>query len=119
MKKKETSTADISSILAEIQTQLASLSDRIGRLEQAAPAASPAAAPVAETAAKKENSAQAAPPPPPPAPEISQEEILAISAALAAYLGVRVRIRQIRLISSPAWAQQGRVSIQASHRLPH
>ena len=38
-------------------------------------------------------------------------------AALAAYLGVRVHIRQIRLIASRAWAQEGRVSIQASHRL--
>jgi len=43
--------------------------------------------------------------------------LLAISAALAAYFGVRVHVRQIRLISSPVWAQQGRVSIQASHRL--
>jgi methylmalonyl-CoA carboxyltransferase large subunit len=44
---------------------------------------------------------------------------MAISAALAAYFGVRVRARQIRLISSPAWAQQGRVSVQASHALMH
>jgi methylmalonyl-CoA carboxyltransferase large subunit len=50
-------------------------------------------------------------------PEISEEELIAISAALAAYLGVRVHIRQIRLIGSRAWAQEGRVSIQASHRL--
>ena len=49
--------------------------------------------------------------------EITEEEVLAISAALAAYLGVRVHIRQIRLVSSHAWAQEGRVSIQASHRL--
>jgi methylmalonyl-CoA carboxyltransferase 12S subunit len=52
------------------------------------------------------------------APEgITEEEVLAISAAVAAYLGVRAHIRQIRLISGNAWAQQGRVSIQASHRL--
>jgi methylmalonyl-CoA carboxyltransferase 12S subunit len=43
--------------------------------------------------------------------------VLAISAAVAAYLGVRAHIRQIRLVSTGAWAQQGRVSIQASHRL--
>ena len=48
---------------------------------------------------------------------ITEEELLAISAAVAAYLGVRAHIRQIRLISSRAWAQEGRVSIQASHRL--
>ena len=39
----------------------------------------------------------------------------AISAALAAYLGVRLRVRRIRLIGSRAWALQGRVNIQASH----
>jgi methylmalonyl-CoA carboxyltransferase large subunit len=49
--------------------------------------------------------------------EISEEEVLAISAAVAAYLGVRAHIRQIRLVSGNAWAQQGRVSIQASHML--
>jgi methylmalonyl-CoA carboxyltransferase large subunit len=48
---------------------------------------------------------------------ISEEEVLAISAAVAAYLGVRAHIRQIRLVGGGAWAQQGRVSIQASHRL--
>jgi methylmalonyl-CoA carboxyltransferase large subunit len=53
-----------------------------------------------------------------PAPEaIGEEELLAISAAIGAYLGVRAHIRQIRLLGSTAWAQQGRVSIQASHRL--
>ena len=35
---------------------------------------------------------------------------------VAAFLGERAHIRQIRLVSSTAWAQQGRVSIQASHR---
>jgi len=49
--------------------------------------------------------------------EISEEELLAMSAAIAAYLGVRVRIRQIRLVGSRIWAQEGRASIQASHRL--
>jgi methylmalonyl-CoA carboxyltransferase 12S subunit len=49
---------------------------------------------------------------------ITEEEVLAISAAVAAFLGVRAHIRQIRLVSTNAWAQQGRVSgIQASHRL--
>jgi hypothetical protein len=48
---------------------------------------------------------------------ISEDEVLAISAAVAASLGVRAHIRQIRLVSGGAWAQQGRVSIQASHQL--
>ena len=45
------------------------------------------------------------------------ELILAISAAIAAYLGVKPHIRQIRLLASAPWSQQGRVTIQASHAL--
>lgn len=48
---------------------------------------------------------------------IREEEILVISAAIAAYLGVKPRIRQIRLLRSAGWAQQGRMTIQASHAL--
>jgi methylmalonyl-CoA carboxyltransferase large subunit len=50
-------------------------------------------------------------------PELSEELILVISAAVAAYLGKRPHIRQIRLLDSTSWAQQGRVTIQASHAL--
>jgi len=49
--------------------------------------------------------------------EIAPDVILAISAAVAAYLGERAHVKQIRLISSQAWGQQGRVSVQASHAL--
>ena len=48
---------------------------------------------------------------------IDEELILTISAAVAAYLGVQPRIRQIRLVSNPQWVQQGRATIQASHEL--
>lgn len=73
-------------------------------------AAAPALAPVA-----------AAPAPAPVREEISEEILMTISAAVAAYLGKRAHIRTVRLLSSTAWAQQGRVNIQASHRLnvPH
>src|SRR5450432_1929483 len=53
----------------------------------------------------------------PAAAAITEEEVLAIAAAIGAYLGVRAHIRQIRLVGTSAWAQQGRVSIQASHML--
>jgi methylmalonyl-CoA carboxyltransferase large subunit len=57
----------------------------------------------------------------PPAPsvqeEVSEETLLVIAAAVAAYLGERAHIRVVRLVPSHAWAQQGRVSIQASHQL--
>jgi methylmalonyl-CoA carboxyltransferase large subunit len=52
---------------------------------------------------------------PAPAEAITEEEMLAISAAVAAFLGVRAHVRQVRLIHSDAWAQVGRVNIQASH----
>ena len=45
----------------------------------------------------------------------NEEEMLAISAAVAAFLGVRARIRQVRLVHSSAWAQVGRMGTHASH----
>lgn len=56
-------------------------------------------------------------PPPPPVEEISEETLLMLSAAIAAYLGKKPVIRQIRLVTSPTWANVGRASIQASHAL--
>jgi len=52
-----------------------------------------------------------------PAP-VTEEDMIAISAAVAAFLGVRARIRQVRLVQSSAWAQVGRSGIHASHH-PH
>jgi methylmalonyl-CoA carboxyltransferase large subunit len=55
---------------------------------------------------------------PPAAVEgLSEELILVISAAIAAFLGKKPHIRQIRLLGSGTWSQQGRVMIQASHDL--
>lgn len=51
-------------------------------------------------------------------PRVIDEEIVCIlSSTIAAYLGVKPRIRQIRLVSSESWAHQGRATIQASHAL--
>ncbi len=47
--------------------------------------------------------------------EIATEIILAISAAVAAFLGKRAKIQQIHLTGSTAWAAQGRATVQASH----
>jgi methylmalonyl-CoA carboxyltransferase large subunit len=81
----------------------------------AEPASLPAPAPVV---------AAVAPPPPPPEPakaeEVSPEMIMVLTAAVAAFLGKRARIRGARLVRpapSNAWAQQGRVFVQASHNL--
>jgi len=46
---------------------------------------------------------------------VTEEDMLAISAAVAAFLGVRARIRQVRLVHSSAWAQVGRMGTHASH----
>jgi len=109
---------DIAEVLEDLRAQVAALAQRLERLEGNAPAA-PALAPVkpAQAAAAPEPAAAKPAPAAPVEPGITEEEILAVSAALAAFFGVRMRIRSIRLMGSPVWAQQGRVSIQASHRL--
>ena len=89
---------ELTAVIEDLRLQVAALSERIARLEPKT-AASPAV-----------------PPPPRPA-GITEEQLLAVAGAVAAYLGVRVHIKQIRLVSSRAWAQEGRVSVQASHRL--
>jgi hypothetical protein len=52
-----------------------------------------------------------------PGDQLDEETIWAISAAIAAYLGLKPRIRQIVLLRSHPWSQQGRVTIQASRDL--
>ncbi len=79
-------------LLAQMREEIAALKRRLSALEGSAP----------RTAA--------APP--------SEEDLLAISAAVAAFLGVRARIRQVRLLQSSAWAQVGRIGTHASHH-PH
>ena len=50
-------------------------------------------------------------------PGTSEELIAIISATVAAFLGAKPHIRQISLVGGATWAQQGRVTIQASHAL--
>jgi len=52
-------------------------------------------------------------------PEISEEVLLAISAACAAYLGKRATIKQVHLRRSSTWASQGRAAAQQSHAELH
>jgi hypothetical protein len=53
--------------------------------------------------------------------ELDDELLLVLSAAIAAYLGKKPYLRQVRLVRSATWSHQGRVSIQGSHALavPH
>ena len=92
----------LAAAVEQLQAQVDSLTERLAKLEAPAVAPPSAAAAAANVA---------------PADEISPEILLAISAAVAAYLGERAHIRAVRLVSTSRWSQEGRVSIQASHRL--
>ncbi len=48
-------------------------------------------------------------------PEVSEDVMLAISAACAAYLGKRAIIKQVHLRRGSVWAAQGRAAAQRSH----
>ncbi len=106
MKSEMMNSTGVVNALEGLRQELSRLSERVAALEAAA-------------AVKL----RPAPPVPSPAPEpqpesLSEELVLVISAAIAAFLGKKPRIRQISLLSSANWAQQGRVTIQASHVLP-
>ena len=56
----------------------------------------------------------------PPVPtDVPPDVVLAISAAVAAYLGKRATVRQIHLSGSTSWAQQGRAAVMGSHGIAH
>jgi methylmalonyl-CoA carboxyltransferase large subunit len=78
-------------LVAEMRAEIAALTKRVQALELSAAQAATAPVPV------------------------SEEDMIAISAAVAAFLGVRARIRQVRLVHSSAWAQVGRMGTHASH----
>ena len=105
------SEGELLAMLRELRDEVRGLGVRVAQLEGCLADAGlrPPAAP-----------APAAEPVPVPVPEvqagITEEELLAISAAVAAYLGVRAHIRQVRLIQSAAWGQVGRLNVHASHQ---
>ena len=104
------SEGELLAMLRELRDEVRGLGARIAQLEgcladagiraPAAPAAADAAVPEVEAG-------------------ITEEELLAISAAVAAYLGVRAHIRQVRLIQSTTWGQIGRLNVHASHQRRH
>ena len=85
------SNTDALALIAEMRAELNVLKLQVSDLQQSA--AKAAAAPV----------------------PVTEEDMVAISAAVAAFLGVRARIRQVRLVHSSAWAQVGRMGTHASH----
>jgi methylmalonyl-CoA carboxyltransferase 12S subunit len=120
--KKSGSKSKAESAAELLLARIAELEKRIARLEAARDAAVSslvAAPPVPAHAAPPLTPAvEPAPHAPEPTPreEVSEETLLVIAASVAAFLGERAHVRQVRLVSSEAWAQQGRVSVMASHR---
>lgn len=102
----------LSEELDALRAHLLALTEKIQELEGAA-----ASAPSHSVELDAEEAPEAPSQSPAEPEEISEEVLIALSAAVAAYLGKRVPIRTVRLLGSTQWAQQGRVSIQASHRL--
>lgn len=100
---------ELNATLAALQQTIATLEARMASLE--ALVGITASRPVPEALAV------AGAPSPPVDDALEPGVVLAIAAAVAAYLGERAHVRQIRLISSQAWGQQGRVTVQASHTL--
>ncbi len=97
----KTETADLARVLEaveQLRQEMGRLTDRVAALESTTAQPADQAAPVVEQ-------------------EISEEIVMVISAAIAAFLGKKPQIRQIRLLSRGVWAEQGRATIQASHAL--
>jgi methylmalonyl-CoA carboxyltransferase 12S subunit len=103
MKTDSAALARLADTLEALRQEVARLGERVAALEKAHGQVAAAAAPAPASAAEG----------------LSEELVLVISAAIAAFLGKRAHIRQIRLLGSAAWAQQGRATIQASHALGH
>src|SRR5437868_11682396 len=89
--------------LTALRQELARLSERVAALEAAAGGRPRPAAPVSPPVLEAEG--------------LSEELVLVIGAAVAAFLGKKGHVRQIRLAGTTSWAQQGRMTIQASHAL--
>lgn len=101
--------AQVADALEALRREVARLGERVATLEAAAGVRPAAGAPPPQVAPTPPHAA--------PAEGLSEELVVVISAAIAAFLGKKPHIRQIRLLGSAAWAQQGRVTIQASHAL--
>ena len=108
MKPETANSSQVADALEALRQELARLGERVAALEGAVGVQPRAPAPAAQLPDNKR---------PAEAEGLSEELLLVISAAIAAFLGKKPHIRQVRLLGSAAWAQQGRTTIQASHAL--
>jgi methylmalonyl-CoA carboxyltransferase large subunit len=100
---------ELADALEALRQEVARLGERVAALEAGRSAGVPPASTTQAAGAQVSR----------PDEEISEELLMVIGAAIAAFLGKKAPIRQIRLLRSDAWAQQGRTTIQASHALTH
>jgi methylmalonyl-CoA carboxyltransferase large subunit len=131
MKAEPSNLKQLAGTLESLRHELGRLGERVAALEAAlAPRDVPIAS--APAGSSRQPVKLAAVPPPSAIPDqaarpadasssradgLDEELVLVISAAIAAFLGKKAHIRQISLVGSGVWAQQGRVTIQASHAL--
>jgi methylmalonyl-CoA carboxyltransferase large subunit len=80
---------------AELAATMRALEDRVLALE-------------AELAALRERMSE------PPVPD---DVVVAVSAAVAAFLGHRAKVKQVHYRTGQAWAQQGRAVVQGHHNI--
>ena len=99
---------DALALVAEMRAEIAALTQRVQALDAVREELN---ALKLQVSALEQSAAKAAATPAP----VSEEDMIAISAAVAAFLGVHARIRQVRLVHSSAWAQVGRMGTHASH----
>jgi methylmalonyl-CoA carboxyltransferase large subunit len=90
-----------------LETEVQELRQRVEKLESLLAAAAKTSAAPAEGGTKTSEAVAKQ--------EVSADIVLVISAAVAAFLGKRASIRQIRLTGESPWAMQGRATVQASH----
>ena len=110
MKPEAANSSQVAEALEALRQELARLGERVAALEGVVGVKPRVAAP-APSAPPADNKQPAQ------AEGLSEELVLVISAAIAAFLGKKPHIRMVRLLGSAAWAQQGRTTIQASHAL--
>jgi methylmalonyl-CoA carboxyltransferase large subunit len=109
----ERNPGDVAALLRDLRDEVHRLAERLTTLERHAAGAS-------HGEAERPAGASTAGPnavPTAAVAEATEEDLLVIAAAVAAFLGVRARIRHVRLLQSSAWAQVGRATVHASHRV--
>lgn len=100
---------DLKKDIESLRLEVAELKDTVAKLLKGGTATAPAATPTP---------APVAAPKPAVAAGINEETMFLISAAVAAFLGKRARIKMVRASNQAVdgWRLQGRVAIQGSHQ---